>query len=78
MEVRLLTRNINSKERLVLTLRVDSMRFLGAGIAKPYSHRWEIELGYREMKRACSSTDVTLPAKRWWEYGKRSEGGWCI
>ncbi|MEV3814462.1 transposase, partial [Aeromonas allosaccharophila] len=43
MEARLLTRNINGKERQVLTSMVDPMRFPGTDIAELYSHRWEIE-----------------------------------
>ncbi|WP_447780568.1 IS4 family transposase, partial [Aeromonas veronii] len=48
VEARLLTRTINGKERQVLTSMVDPMRFPGADIVELYSHRWEIELGYRE------------------------------
>ncbi|EGK18955.1 putative transposase [Shigella flexneri VA-6] len=28
----------------------DAMRFPGGEMADLYSHRWEIELGYREIK----------------------------
>ncbi|HGE8238792.1 IS4 family transposase [Aeromonas sp. 82P] len=52
VEARLLTRHINGKARQVLTSMVDPMRFPGADIVELYSHRWEIELGYREMKHS--------------------------
>ncbi|WP_337076017.1 transposase, partial [Aeromonas veronii] len=39
------------KERQVLTSMVDPMRFPGVDIVELYSHRWEIELGYREMQQ---------------------------
>ncbi len=48
----MLTRHINGKARQVLTSMVDPMRFPGADIVELYSHRWEIELGYREMKHS--------------------------
>ncbi len=38
VEARLLTRNINGKERQVLTSMVDPMRFPGADIVELYSH----------------------------------------
>ena len=50
--IRLLTRSINGKERQVLTSMVDPMGFPSADIVELYSHRREIELGYREMKHS--------------------------
>ncbi|WP_033138922.1 IS4 family transposase [Aeromonas finlandensis] len=64
VEARLLTRNINGKERQVLTSMVDPMRFLGADIVELYSHRWEIELGYREMKHSLQQHRLTLRSKK--------------
>ncbi len=52
VEARLLTRSINGKERQVLTSMVDPMGFPSADIVELYSHRREIELGYREMKHS--------------------------
>ncbi|BBR40069.1 hypothetical protein WP3W19E03_25940 [Aeromonas veronii] len=63
LEARLLTRNINGKERQVLTSMVDPMRFPGADIVELYSHRWEIELGYREMKHSLQPHRLTLRSK---------------
>ncbi|HHQ4603144.1 TPA: transposase, partial [Aeromonas veronii] len=60
VEARLLTRNISGKERQVLTSMVDPMRFPSADIVELYSHRWEIELGYREMKHSLQQHRLTL------------------
>jgi len=52
------------------------MRFPGADIVELYSHRWEIELGYREMKHSLQHTGWPCPARRRREYGK-SCGAFC-
>ncbi|WP_421292184.1 IS4 family transposase [Aeromonas veronii] len=64
VEARLLTRTINGKERQVLTSMVDPMRFPGADIVELYNHRWEIELGYREMKHSLQQHRLTLRSKK--------------
>lgn len=64
VEARLLTRTINGKDQQVLTSMVDSMRFLSADIAEIYSHRWKIELGYREMKNSLQQHRLTLRNKK--------------
>ncbi len=64
VETRLLTRTINGKERLVLASMVDPIRFPGADIVELYSHRWEIELGYREMKHSLQQHRLTLRSKK--------------
>lgn len=64
MEARLLTRTLNGKERQVLTSMVDPMRFPGADIVELYQHRWEIELGYREMKHSLQQHRLTLRSKK--------------
>ena len=64
IEARLLTRTINGKERQVLTSMVDPMRFPGADIIALYGHRWEIELGYREMKHSLQQHKLTLRSKK--------------
>ncbi len=64
VEARLLTRNINGKARQVLTSMVDPMRFPGTDIVELYSHRWEIELGYREMKHSLQQHRLTLRSKK--------------
>ena len=64
MVARLLTRTINGKARQVLTSMVDPMRFPGADIVELYGHRWEIELGYREMKHSLQQHKLTLRSKK--------------
>ncbi len=64
VEARLLTRTINGKERQVLASMVDPMHFTGADIVELYSHRWEIELGYREMKHSLQQHRLTLRSKK--------------
>ena len=64
VEARLLTRSLNGKERQVLTSMVDPMRFPSADIVELYSHRWEIELGYREMKHSLQQHRLTLRSKK--------------
>lgn len=64
MVARLLTRTINGKEQQVLTSMVDPMRFPGADIVELYGHRWEIELGYREMKHSLQQNRLTLRSKK--------------
>ncbi|MCR3965346.1 transposase, partial [Aeromonas veronii] len=63
LEARLLTRTLNGKERQVLTSMVDPMRFPGADIVELYSQRWEIELGYREMRHSLQQHRLTLRSK---------------
>ncbi len=64
VEARLLTRTINGKERQVLTSMVDPMCLPSAEIVELYSHRWEIELGYREMKHSLQQHRLTLRSKK--------------
>lgn len=64
VKVRLITRNIKGKEVHILTSMTDSMRYPAADIADLYSHRWEIELGYREMKSALLKNEFTLRSKK--------------
>lgn len=64
VEARLLTRQLNGKERQVLTSMTDPMRFPGAELVELYLHRWEIELGYREMKHSLQQHRLTLRSKK--------------
>ncbi len=64
LEARLLTRHIHGKERQVLTSMTDPLRFPGAELVELYSHRWEIELGYREMKHSLQHHRLTLRSKK--------------
>jgi IS4 transposase len=60
MEARLLTKTIKGKERQILTSLTDPMKYPASDIVDLYSHRWEIELGYREMKQYLLESRFTL------------------
>lgn len=60
IEVRLVTKKINGKVCEILTSMTDVMRFPVADIADLYAHRWEIELGFREMKQSLLDSQFTL------------------
>lgn len=64
VEVRLLTKTVKGKEVNILTSMTDPMRFPGAEIVDLYSHRWEIEMGYREMKQSLLNSEFTLRSKK--------------
>jgi len=64
IEVRLVTKNIKGKEVNILTSLIDPMRFPKADIVDLYSDRWEIELGYREMKQTLLNSHFTLRSKK--------------
>lgn len=51
MTARLLTFTRKGKACHLLTSMTDAMRYPGGEMADLYSHRWEIELGYRETKQ---------------------------
>lgn len=63
LEVRLVSKKINGKQCQVLTSMTDINRYPVADIADLYSHRWEIELGYREQKQYLFGNRLTLRSK---------------
>ena len=64
IEARLLTRNINGKARQVLTSLTDPLRFPASELMELYQNRWEIELGYREMKHNLQQHRLTMRNKK--------------
>ena len=50
-------------ERYVLTSLVDPMRYPAVEVSELYSHRWEIEMGYREAKQFLQGNRWTLRSK---------------
>jgi hypothetical protein len=60
MEARLLNRKVKGKEVQILTSMTDSMAYPSAEIVDLYAHRWEIEMGYREMKQHLLESRFTL------------------
>jgi putative transposase len=63
-EMRLISRDIKGKTWRFLTSMTDAMRYPGKEIADLYSHRWEIELGYREIKQGLQDNRLTLRSKK--------------
>lgn len=61
---RLVSKTIKGKQRQVFTSMLDPMRYPAADIVDLYSHRWEIELGYREMKQYMLGNKLTLRSKK--------------
>ncbi|MDH2434907.1 transposase [Pokkaliibacter sp. MBI-7] len=51
---------MKGKVRQVLTSMIDPLRFPPDDIVDLYSQRWEIELGYREMKQGMFAGHYTL------------------
>ena len=66
-EARLVTRIIKGKAYSILTSMKDPLQYPVANIADLYAHRWEIELGFREMKQYMLHNELTLRSKnqRW-------------
>ena len=60
MDVRLLTKVIKGKKVQIITSMIDPLRFPSADIVDLYAHRWEIELGFREMKQSLLDNRFTL------------------
>ena len=64
VEARLISKKINGKTMLILTSMKEPLRFPADEIVELYSQRWEIELGYREMKQTLLNSEYTLRSKR--------------
>ncbi len=61
---RLLTVTRKGKVCHLLTSMTDAMRFPGGEMGDLYSHRWEIEQGYREIKQTMQLSRLTLRSKK--------------
>jgi len=64
IEARLLSKTLKGKQVQILTSMVDFRRYPSSDIVDLYGHRWEIELGYREMKQYLLQNRLTLRSKR--------------
>ncbi len=64
MTARLLTVTRKGKVFYLLTSMTDAMRYPGVEMAELYSHRWEIELGYREIKQTMQLSRLTVRSKK--------------
>jgi IS4 transposase len=63
MQARLLTKTVKGKPVHILTSMTDIRRYPSADIVDLYGYRWEIELGYREMKQHLMHNRLTLRSK---------------
>ncbi|MNQ48669.1 Transposase DDE domain protein [compost metagenome] len=63
LTARLLSKTIKGKVRQILTSMADPLRFPPDEIVDLYSQRWEIELGFREMKQTLLNSSYTLRSK---------------
>ncbi|KTT10917.1 transposase, partial [Pseudomonas oryzihabitans] len=63
LQARLLSKTIKGKQYQILTSMTDPRRFICDEIVDLYSHRWEIELGYREIKQGMLDGRYTLRSK---------------
>lgn len=63
IQARLLTKKVKGREVKILTSMTDPIRFPAADIVDLYAHRWEIELGFREMKQHLMQNELTLRSK---------------
>ena len=64
IEARLVKRLIKGKSYSILTSMTDPLRYPVANIADLYAHRWEIKLGFREMKQYMLRNLLTLHSKK--------------
>lgn len=64
IEAHLVSKTIKGKAYQILTSMLDERRFPSEEIVELYRYRWEIELGYREMKQSLLNSQYTLRSKR--------------
>ncbi|MFC4655123.1 IS4 family transposase [Rheinheimera marina] len=64
LDARLLQKKVKGKDCFILTSMVSATQFIGDEIVDLYSQRWEIELGYREMKQQLLANEFTLRSKK--------------
>lgn len=63
LTARLLSKTVKGKVRQILTSMADPLRVPSDEIVDLYSQRWEIELGFREMKQTLLNSSYTLRSK---------------
>lgn len=64
IEARLVSKKVNGKPIQILTSMVNPLRFPSADMVDLYSERWEIEVGYREMKQTLLNSEYHLRSKK--------------
>lgn len=64
IEARLVTKKSKGKLFQILTSMTDPMRYPSSEMVDIYSERWEIEMGYREMKQTLLNSEYHLRSKK--------------
>jgi len=64
IKARLISKTIKGKNYHILTSMTDRLRYPGNEIVDLYCHRWEIELGFREIKQTMLDSAYHLRSKR--------------
>ena len=64
IEARLTRYEVDGKTYRVLSSMVDAMQFPYEDVVDVYVQRWEIELGFREMKQTLHQAKLTLRSKK--------------
>lgn len=59
-QVRLIQTQVDSKPRRLITSMLDTQRFEAPELAQLYRQRWEIELGFREIKQSLQQGHSVL------------------
>lgn len=64
LDARLTTYQVNGKEYRVVSSLTDPLRYPYDSLTEVYCERWEIELGFREMKQGLLHSKHTLRSKK--------------
>lgn len=64
LQARMVTTRVKGKVHRLITSLITPELYPQAAIAKLYATRWEIELGYREIKQGLLDSEFTLRSKR--------------
>lgn len=64
LTARVISKEVGGKTVQILTSMCDPLRYPKADIVDLYSHRWEIEHGFREMKQHLLNNELTLRSKK--------------
>lgn len=64
LTARLVSKEVNGKTVRILTSMNDPLKYPKADIVDLYSHRWEIEHGFREMKQHLLNNELVLRSRK--------------
>lgn len=63
-QARMVQTMVNGKPRRLITSMLDSQRFAAEQLAQLYRQRWEIELGFREIKQSLQQGQAVLRSRQ--------------